>query len=111
MGDKCPAGSGMNPGSAEDSHMIPLGDVLRRPTGFPIITLSLIAINAIVFVLELTNGDAFVTKWSLIPADISSGHNWINIITATFMHGSWLHIIGNMVFFWAFGPEIEDAMA
>jgi membrane associated rhomboid family serine protease len=64
----------------------------------------------IVFIVELANGDAFVTKWSMVPADISSGHNLITIITSTFMHASWSHIIGNMVFLWAFGPEIEDAM-
>jgi len=90
--------------------MIPLGDVSRRPTDFPIITLSLIIINVIVFILELTNGDAFVTKWSLVPADVSAGHHLITILTAMFMHASWSHIIGNMVFLWAFGPEIEDAM-
>jgi membrane associated rhomboid family serine protease len=60
--------------------------------------------------LELGGGDAFVLKWSLIPADIVAGHHWITILTAMFMHGSWSHIIGNMVFLWAFGPEIEDAM-
>jgi membrane associated rhomboid family serine protease len=38
------------------------------------------------------------------------GHHWITILTAMFMHGSWSHILGNMVFLWAFGPEIEDAM-
>lgn len=90
--------------------MIPLTDVSRRPTNFPIITLSIIVINVIVFILELINGDAFVTKWSMVPADISAGHNLITILTAMFMHASWSHIIGNMVFFWAFGPEIEDAM-
>jgi len=51
-----------------------------------------------------------VTKWSLIPAEIVGRHHWITILTAMFMHGSWLHIVGNMVFLWAFGPEIEDAM-
>jgi membrane associated rhomboid family serine protease len=90
--------------------MIPLTDVSRRPTHFPIVTLSIIVINVIVFVLELINGDAFVTKWSLIPAEISSGHHLVTILTAMFMHASWSHIIGNMVFLWAFGPEIEDAM-
>ena len=90
--------------------MIPLGDVSRRPTDFPIITLSIIMINVIVFILELTNGDAFVTTWSLVPADVSAGHHLITILTAMFMHASWSHIIGNMVFLWAFGPEIEDAM-
>ena len=90
--------------------MIPLTDVSRRPTHFPIVTLSIIVINFIVFMLELINGDAFVAKWSLVPSAVSSGHNLITILTAMFMHASWSHIIGNMVFLWAFGPEIEDAM-
>ena len=90
--------------------MIPLTDASRRPTHCPIVTLSIIVINVIVFVLELIKGDAFVAKWSLIPADISSGHHLVTILTAMFMHASWSHIIGNMVFLWAFGPEIEDAM-
>jgi membrane associated rhomboid family serine protease len=77
---------------------------------FPAVTLSIIVINVVVFVLELINGDAFVTKWALVPAHISAGHDLITIVTAMFMHASWSHIIGNMVFLWAFGPEIEDAM-
>src|SRR5262247_1704196 len=55
-------------------------------------------------------GDAFVTKWCAVPAEISSGHHLITILTSMFMHGSFSHIIGNMVFLWAFGPEIEDLM-
>ena len=51
-----------------------------------------------------------MTSWSVIPADIVAGHHWITILTAMFMHGSWSHIIGNMVFLWAFGPEVEDLM-
>ncbi|HYA22722.1 MAG TPA: rhomboid family intramembrane serine protease [Terriglobales bacterium] len=90
--------------------MIPLGDASRRPTRFPVVTIALILVNAVVFVLELGGGDAFVLRWSLIPADVVAGHHWITILTAMFMHGSWSHIIGNMVFLWAFGPEIEDAM-
>lgn len=90
--------------------MIPLSDVSRRPTSFPVITLAIIVINVIVFSLELVNGDAFITKWSVKPADISAGHNLVTILTGMFMHASILHIVGNLVFFWAFGPEIEDAM-
>jgi membrane associated rhomboid family serine protease len=51
-----------------------------------------------------------VIQWSAVPAQIVSGHHWITILTAMFMHGSWSHIIGNMIFLWAFAPEIEDAM-
>jgi membrane associated rhomboid family serine protease len=60
--------------------------------------------------MELTGGDAFVLKWSEIPANVVAGHHWITILTAMFMHAGWMHIIGNMVFLWAFGPEIEDSM-
>ena len=66
--------------------------------------------NAWVFVLELVRGETFVTQWSAVPAQIVPGHHWITILTAMFMHGSWSHIIGNMIFLWAFAPEIEDAM-
>jgi membrane associated rhomboid family serine protease len=73
-------------------------------------TTAIIGANAVVFVMELMGGDAFVMKWSEIPANIVAGHHWITILTAMFMHAGWLHIIGNMVFLWAFGPEVEDAM-
>jgi membrane associated rhomboid family serine protease len=90
--------------------LIPLSDASRRPVRMPIVTGAIVVVNVIVFILELTRGDAFVTQWSAVPAQITSGHNWITILTAMFMHGSWSHIIGNMIFLWAFGPEIEDAM-
>jgi len=90
--------------------LVPLKDASRRPVSTPVYTALIIIVNAIVFLLELSRGDAFVTQWSAIPAQITSGHHWITILTAMFMHGSWSHIIGNMVFLWAFGPEIEDAM-
>jgi membrane associated rhomboid family serine protease len=76
----------------------------------PVVTAFIIAVNVFVFLLELMRGDAFVMQWSAIPAQIISGHHWITVLTAMFMHGSWSHIIGNMIFLWAFGPEIEDAM-
>jgi membrane associated rhomboid family serine protease len=90
--------------------MIPLGDASRRPASVPVVTGVIIFANVCVFILELMRGDAFVLQWSAIPAQITSGHHLITILTAMFMHGSWSHIIGNMVFLWAFSPEIEDAM-
>jgi len=90
--------------------LIPLTDASRRPVHFPIVTACIILANFIVWGLELNGGDAFVLKWSAVPADITSGHHWITILTAMFLHGSWSHILGNMVFLWAFGPEIEDSM-
>jgi membrane associated rhomboid family serine protease len=90
--------------------MIPLGDASRRPASIPVVTGFIIFANVCVFIVELMRGDAFVLQWSAIPAQITSGHHLITILTAMFMHGSWSHIIGNMVFLWAFSPEIEDAM-
>ncbi len=90
--------------------MIPLGDASRRPVSFPIITVLIIAINIQFFLLELAGGDVFINRWSLVPADIVAGRNWITILTAMFMHAGWAHILGNMLFFWVFGPEIEDVM-
>ena len=90
--------------------VVPLTDVSRRPTRAPVVTGALIALNVLMFLLELAHGDDFVKRWSAIPADILAGHHWITLLTAMFMHGGWLHIIGNMVFFWAFGPEVEDSM-
>jgi membrane associated rhomboid family serine protease len=77
--------------------LIPLGDASRRPRRSPVITVLLIVVNALVF-------------WSAVPRQIVHGHHWITLLTSMFMHASWMHIIGNMVFLWAFGPEIEDAM-
>jgi len=90
--------------------LIPLSDASRRPARIPVVTIFIVLVNALVFVLELMNGEAFVAQWSAIPAQITSGHHWITILTAMSMHGSWSHIIGNMIFLWAFAPEIEDAM-
>jgi membrane associated rhomboid family serine protease len=73
-------------------------------------TLLIIVVNALVFVRELAAGNAFVARWAAIPATIFTGHGLVTIFTAMFMHGSWMHIIGNMVFLWAFGPQMEDAM-
>ena len=90
--------------------LIPLGDASRRPVSFPVVTALLIVVNVVVFVRELMGGDTFVMAWSAIPAQIVSGHHLVTILTSMFMHGSWSHIIGNMIFLWAFGPQIEDAM-
>ncbi len=90
--------------------MIPLTDESRRPIHFPIATVLLITANCFVFILELAGGDDFINHWSMVPAHIVAGQDWVTIFTSMFMHAGWEHIIGNMVFFWAFGPEIEDVM-
>jgi membrane associated rhomboid family serine protease len=90
--------------------LIPLGDASRRPSRFAIVTFLIIVANACVFLRELIEGNAFVRRWAVIPIHIEHGRNLVTLVTGTFLHAGWLHILGNMVFLWAFGPGIEDAM-
>lgn len=89
---------------------IPLGDASRPPTRFAVVTILIIVLNVYVFLNELAYGDAFVWTWSVVPIRIIHGYSWITILTSMFMHASWMHIIGNMIYLWAFGREIESAM-
>ena len=90
--------------------VVPLSDASRTLTRIPIVTVLIIALNVVCFGLELEGGEAFAIRWSVIPAEIVAGHHLVTLITAMYMHGSWAHIIGNMLFLWAFGPTLEDAM-
>src|SRR4029077_3648197 len=93
-----------------DMGVVPLSDASRRPSRFPVSPAPMMRGSARVFLLGLVGGEPFVTTWSLRPADIVAGHHLITIVTSMFMHDRWSHILGNMVFLWAFGPEIEDLM-
>ena len=90
--------------------LIPLGDASRRPRRFAIVTTLIIVVNIFVFFQELQYGNRFVYAWSAVPARIMHGNHLLTLVTSMFMHASWMHIIGNMIYLWAFGREIEDAM-
>ena len=90
--------------------MFPLGSVSRSITSVPFVTVLVILINAGVFYLEMIQGDAFVMRWSAVANDITHGRHLETIVTSMFLHGGWMHIIGNMVFLWAFAPPMEGAM-
>jgi len=90
--------------------MFPLGDASRRLDNIPFVTVVLIAINAAVFYFELQGGENFILRWAVVPAQVAQREHLETIVTAMFMHGGWLHIGGNMVFLWAFGPQMEGAM-
>jgi len=89
---------------------IPLGDASRPLNRFALVTTLIIVLNVWVFFQELTYGDSFVWAWSAVPIRIIHGRALITIVTSMFMHASWMHIIGNMIYLWAFGREIENAM-
>ena len=89
---------------------IPLGDASRPPGRIAPVTILIILVNIYVFFQELTNGNRFVRAWSVIPIRVIHGNHTITLVTSMFMHAGWMHIIGNMVYLWAFGRAIEDAM-
>jgi membrane associated rhomboid family serine protease len=90
--------------------IIPISDDNRARRTIPGITYSLIAINFIIFFLELANGDPFIEKWSFIPSRFLANPtaDIITIFSSMFMHGGWLHIIGNMLYLFIFGDNVED---
>ena len=92
--------------------MLPLGDDNSTRRTIPFITYLLILANFIVFFIELTGGDPFIYSWSFIPAYFvaNPAGEWVTIFTAMFMHAGWLHILGNMLYLWIFGDNVEDRL-
>ena len=99
--------------------MFPLKD--NVPTrSFPLVTAGLIAVNAAVWIFyQLPNLNGSVVELAYQPCEVVNscppgtavGEGWeVTALTSMFMHGSWLHIIGNMLFLWIFGNNVEDAM-
>ncbi len=97
--------------------MIPLRD--DRPTRtFAFVTVALIVLNTLVFLHELSlhNPDrveAFFATFSLTPAHLTrapSPDSYLTIFTSMFLHGGWMHIIGNMLYLWIFGRNVEDSI-
>jgi membrane associated rhomboid family serine protease len=113
--------------------MFPLRD--DNPTELlPVVTVGIITLNVLVwvFVQQTGAGQGFLTSlcaFGAIPAEITGtvgagtvielapeasctvgGLGWLTILTSMFMHGSWIHLIGNMWFLWVFGNNIEDSM-
>jgi membrane associated rhomboid family serine protease len=90
--------------------MLPIGDEASPRRSFPIITIALIVVNVLVFFNELSGGEAFIIRWSFIPARFisSPSADFITIFTSMFMHAGWLHLGGNMLYLWIFGDNVED---
>jgi membrane associated rhomboid family serine protease len=100
--------------------MIPLWDDVPR-TRWPIITVVLIVANCLVFIQELAappaERDQMILTFSLIPArstafvsgtTVSFAEGILPLFTSMFLHGGWMHLIGNMWFLWLFGDNVED---
>ncbi|HEX9935700.1 MAG TPA: rhomboid family intramembrane serine protease, partial [Longimicrobium sp.] len=102
--------------------MIPLRD--DKPTELrPVVTVLLIVLNLATWVLlqgagmDLRVLQASVYDFGTIPCDLTNqctlqgeGLGWAQLVTSMFMHGGWQHLLGNMLFLWVFGNNIEDSM-
>lgn len=94
--------------------MIPTGDNLQRRS-VPFMNYFFIIINIMVFVLELTpNGADLVHRFGAVPRLITQPFQHpfalITLVTAMFLHGGWMHLIGNMIYLGVFGDNIEDTL-
>jgi membrane associated rhomboid family serine protease len=101
--------------------VIPIRD--HTPSrSFPIVTISIIALNVAVFIYQLLFAgdlDTFFYAHGLVPCLLTNQCTaqvpgawppWLTIFAAMFMHSGWLHIGGNMLYLWIFGNNVEDAM-
>lgn len=92
--------------------MLPIGDdnSLRRTV--PGVTYALIAVNVLVFLVELAQPDpqAYLLRWGAVPARISAGQGLETLVTSMFLHAGWGHLLGNMLFLFIFGDNVEDAL-
>lgn len=89
--------------------MFPVSDVIPSRTT-PYVTVGLIAANALAFLYELQLSTpelrVFAQEFGVVPAHFA----WPTVLTSMFLHGSWIHVLGNMLYLWIFGNNVEDAM-
>ena len=92
--------------------MLPIGDDNSARRIVPVVTYALIAINVLFFFVELSAGDAFIERWSVVPSRLlaNPAGDFITVFTAMFMHGGWLHLLSNMLYLWIFGDNVEDRL-
>jgi rhomboid family protein len=112
--------------------VLPIADQNIPGRGVAVVTLTLIAINVLVFVFLQLPGDAFTYGWSVVPREITTGMDivgpvriqgevalvltegpnpiWLTLISSLFMHGGWLHLGGNMLFLYIFGDNVEHTI-
>lgn len=83
----------------------------------PFVTWALIAINVLIFISyypSLGGSErqlmGFFSDWALVPAEVLSGGDGHTLLTSMFLHGGWMHLIGNMLFLYIFGDNLEDLL-
>ncbi|HEU0123521.1 MAG TPA: rhomboid family intramembrane serine protease [Bryobacteraceae bacterium] len=89
--------------------MIPLRDTQPSYT-FPFVTIAIIVLNVVAFLYEFSLDpyelNDFIARYGVIPTRFQ----WMDVLTSIFLHGGWMHLIGNMWFLWIYGDNIEDIL-
>jgi membrane associated rhomboid family serine protease len=89
--------------------VIPLRDVIPSRTT-PYITVTIILLNAVAWLFEISlqqnDLNQFLYVYGVVPAQFT----WPTLITSMFLHGGWMHVIGNMWYLWIFGDNVEDRL-
>jgi membrane associated rhomboid family serine protease len=90
----------------------PYGDDQVHGGHRPLISHTFLALNIGVFIWQLIEpgGGAFTMRYSAIPADILALRHWDTLVTSMFLHGGFLHLLGNMLFLWIFADNIESTI-
>ncbi len=89
----------------------PIGDENISGGAYPLFSYTFLIINIVCFLYQVSLPEAeiyvFLDHYSTIPAYIQEGHHLGTLLSSMFLHGSWLHLIGNMLFLWVFADNIE----
>ena len=90
--------------------MFPIGDDNSSRRTTPVVTYALIAANLLFFFIEMSGGDPFIQKWAFVPDRFMANPagDAATLFTAMFMHAGWAHLLGNMLYLWIFGDNVED---
>jgi membrane associated rhomboid family serine protease len=90
--------------------MFPIGDDNSARRLQPAVTYALVAANVLVFLGELLGGDGFIVAWSFVPVRFLAdpAGDSLTLFSSLFLHGSWLHPGGNMLYLWPSGDNAED---
>jgi len=96
--------------------VIPIADEIRSHR-VPLVTYGLIMLNVVVFLYELMpwqSLDALFASWGAVPAHIADPLHYplapLTLFTSMFLHAGWTHLVGNMLYLWIFGDNVEDAL-
>jgi membrane associated rhomboid family serine protease len=94
--------------------LFPIGDTDVRGADPGYVTIGLVVINVVVFLLEITMSQSglkdFVYQYGVVPTEILQGKQLYSLLTSMFIHAGWFHILGNMLFLWIFGDNVEAAL-